>query len=406
MTEEGSGRPIATRTWCWLVTGALLLFFFLLFLSWPSSDFPQTFPTQIEHLDRQIRTVGVADLFPQQYAAFHQQVSDLRTHWREESKRWWPSWTVEEFTESYQQLITSGTTLLTAAQHKKIALRDQITKIVKDEQAQLTRLRNLNGLFDLRGKRTALSRAQSYLTQAESLLAQDQIGQIPPLLRQAQEAMHPVEIFAIHQMGRYTDRQQIGQWNRWVTETLNQSRQTGIPVIVVDKSSQEFRVYQKGRLRYQFPSDLGYSGLQDKQYEGDGATPEGVFHIVQKKSRGETRFYKAFMLDFPTPIHQRRFRAAKARGLIPVNRAIGGLIEIHGKPSGRNDPTNGCVALDNLIMDKLFPFIPLKTPVVIVGALDRVNSVSKRLTPIYEHHTNRKSTPLPSFNPSSGPSIE
>ena len=407
MTEEGSGRPVAKRTWWWLATGALFLLFFpLLFLWWPSSNFPKTFPPQIEHLDRQIRAAHITDLFPEQYAAFHQQVSDLRNHWRQESGRWLPSWTVMEFTKSYQQLITSGTTLLTAARQKKIALREQLTTIVKGEQAQLTRLRNLNGLFDLRGKRTALSRAESFLTQATSHLAHDRYVPVPPLLKQAREFMHPVEIFTIQQMGRYADRQQIGQWNRWVTETLNQSRRTGVPVIVVDKSSHEFRFYQKGRLRYQSSSDLGFSGLQDKQYEGDGATPEGIFHIVQKKSGKETRFYKAFMLDFPTPLHQRRFQTAKARGLIPVNRGIGGLIEIHGQPSGGNDRTNGCVALDNLLMDKLFPLVPLKTPVVIVGALDLVNSVSARLTPIHEHHTNRKSMPMPSFNPSSGSSIE
>lgn len=407
MTEEGSGQPVAKRMWWRMATGALfLLFLLLLFLRWPSSDLPRTFPSEIEHLDRQIRAAGIIDLFPDQYAAFHQQVSDLRNHWRQESGRWLPSWPIEEFTESYQHLIASGTTLLTAAQQKKTALREQLTTIVKGEQAQLRRLRNLNGLFDLRGKRTALSRAESFLTQATSHLAHERFEAVAPLLKQARESLSPVEIFAIEQMSRYANSRQIGQWNRWVTDTLDQSRRTGSPVIVVIKSSQEFRLYRNGRLHYTFPSDLGFSGLQDKRYEGDGATPEGIFHIVQKKSAGETRFYKALMLDFPTPMHQRRFQKAKVRGLIPANRGIGGLIEIHGQPSGGNDLTNGCVALDNTLMDKLFPLVPLKTPVVIVGALASANPVSARLTPIYEHHTTRQGIPLLSFNRPSGSSID
>lgn len=406
MTEQGSGRPLARRPSCWLVTGTLVLFSVCLVLWLRPSGFPQTFPTQIEQLDRQIWTAGIGNEFPEQYAAFHQQIADLRNHWREESRRWWPSWTVEEFTESYQHLITSGNLLQTAAKNKKTAFRNHLQEALKHEQAQLIRLRNLNGLFDLRGKRTALSRAESFLNQAVSRLSQDQVDQIPHLIKQAQDAMQPVELLAIHQMGRYADRQQIVQWNRWITDTLNQSGKNGRPVIVVIKASQEFRLYLKGQLRRQFSTDLGFSGLQDKLYEGDGATPEGIFHIVQKKGEGETRFYKAFMLDFPTPLHQRQFRAAKVQGLIPVNRGIGGLIEIHGQPSGRNDPTNGCVALENSIMDKLFPLVPLKTPVVIVGALDAINSVSTALAPIHDHHTHRKSTLLSSSLPSSGLSIE
>ncbi|MDR4493450.1 MAG: murein L,D-transpeptidase family protein [Nitrospirales bacterium] len=404
MAEQGSGRPLATRSSFWLATGALLLFLLFLYLWLRPSDFPQAFPTQIEYLDRQIWAAGIADQFPEQYAAFHQQVLDLRNRWREESRRWWPSWTVEEFTESYHQLMTSGATLQTAAGKHKTAFRDQIQNILKHEQDQITRLRDLNGLFDLRGRQTALSHAESLLAQVASFLSQDQLDHIPNLIRQAQDAMEPIEILAIQQMSRYADSQHIGQWNRWVTETINLSLQTGKPVIVIIKASQEFRLYQKGHLRQHFSTDLGFSGLQDKRYEGDGATPEGIFHIVQKKTSGETKFYKAFMLDFPTPLHQRRFQTAKARGLIPVNRGIGGLIEIHGQPSGRNNPTNGCVALENSIMDKLFPLIPLKTPVVIVGALDPVNSVSTALALIYEHYTNRKLSPLSSFPSFSSPS--
>ncbi|MDH5563693.1 MAG: L,D-transpeptidase [Nitrospirota bacterium] len=397
MTEQGSGRPLAKRPSCWLATGTLLLLISLLFAWWQTPAFPPVFPSPIEELDRQIRAAGVTNLLPQEYAVFHQRVADLRHHWRLAANQWWPSWTLQEFTESYQQLMTSGGALLTATQHQKTALHSHLKNLLDAEQAQLTRLRNLNGLFDLKGKRTALSRAQSFLTQGASLLTQAQVDQVPHLLQQAQNTMRPIETLLIHQMSRYSDSHNIAKWNRWVADTIAPTRHSGELVMVVIKASQEFRLYQKGLLRQSFSTDLGFSGLQDKLHEGDGATPEGIFHIIQKKGKGETKFHKAFMLDFPTTLHQRQFRAAKAQGLIPAHRGIGGLIEIHGQPSGRSDPTNGCVALENSIMDRLFPLAPLRTPVVIVGALDPINFVSRALAPIQSHHTQRNS--LTFFSP-------
>ncbi len=395
MKEQGSGRTLAKRLSRWLGIGALFLVPALLIPWWRSPVFPHTFPTAVEHLDRQIWTAGGADMLPNQYAAFHQQVSELRQHWRVETNRWWPSLTLEAFTESYQQLLHSGATLLTAAEKEKISRQDGLKDLLKEEQAQLARLRRLNGLFDLRGKRTTLSRAESFLSQGLTHLAQGQLDAVPRLLTQAQNALRPVEMLLIRQMNRYTDGQEIAQWKRWVKDAVEYSRRTGGLVIVVIKASQEFRLYQNGILRQNYPADLGFSGLQDKLYEGDGATPEGIFRILQKKRQGETQFHKAFMLDFPTPLHQHRFQVAKAKGLIPANRRIGGLIEIHGQWPGQRDLTNGCVALDNAIMDKLFPLVPVNTPVVIVGALVPTNSVSEALAPIHHHHLQRESLALP-----------
>jgi murein L,D-transpeptidase YafK len=218
--------------------------------------------------------------------------------------------------------------------------------------------------------------------------------------------MHPVEVLLIRQMSRYTNGQKIAQWKRWVEDTVERSRQMGGLAIVVVKASQEFRLYQNGILRQNYPANLGFSGLRDKLYEGDGATPEGIFHIVQKKREGETKFHKAFMLDFPNPLQQRQFQVAKTKGFVPANRRIGGLIEIHGQWPGQRDLTNGCVSLDNAFMNKLFPLVSVNTPVVIVGALDPTNSVSEALAPIHHHHLQRNLLARPTSTTLSRPSVE
>jgi hypothetical protein len=395
MAEQGSGQTLAKRLSRWLGIGALLLVPAFLISVWRSPVLPHTFPTAVEHLDRQIWTAGGADILPRQYAAFHQQVSELRQHWRVETSRWWPSLTLEEFTDSYQQLMHAGAALLTTAEEKKLAHHNQLKELLKQELAQLARLRRLNGWFDLRGKRTTLSRAESFLSQGRTYITQSRIDPVPHLLTKAQDALHSVEMLLIHQMRRYTDKHNIARWKGWVGDTVNHSRHSGGPVLVVIKASQKFRLYQNGLLRHEYPTDLGFSGLQDKLYEGDGATPEGIFHIIKKKQKGETKFHKAFLLDFPTPAHQHRFKSARAHGLIPGNRGIGGLIEIHGQRLRQSDLTNGCIALDNQILDTLLPLIPLNTPVVIVGALDPINAVSEALALIQHHHTHRESFALP-----------
>ncbi len=391
MAEQGSGRSLAKRSSIWLAAGALVFCSSLVIIWWNEPSLPKSFPPAIEQLDRQIWAMGIATLLPTQYAQFHREVSDIRQQWRAEADLWWPSWTLEEFNESYQALLRSGTRLLEATEKKKVAQHNHVKNMLSQEQNQLLRLRRLNGLFDLRGKRTALSRAEGYISQGLTQLAHNNIEPARALLIQAQDVMHPIESFLIHQMSRYTDREKITEWKHWVTNALTSSRQSGSLVIVVIKAQKEFRLYQNGHLLQVFPTDLGFSGLQDKLYEGDGATPEGLFRVVQKKSRGETKFYKALMLDFPTTSHKRRLRSAKSGGLIPGNRGIGGLIEIHGQQHGQRDLTNGCVALDNSNMDKVFPHIPLQTPVVIVGALDRFNTVAQTLAPIQQQHQQRES---------------
>jgi len=394
--DQGSGPTLAKRQSCWLGAGVLFLLSALLILWWRAPGLPPTFPTAVEHLDRQIWLAGGANLFPKQYAAFHQEVTDFRQHWRVEVTRWWATWTLEEFTDTNQQLMQLGATLLTDTEKKALFQQNGLKDSLKAEQAQLVRLRRLNGLFDFRGKRTPLSHAESYLAQGLSHLAQGQLDAVPHLLMQAQVVIRPIEEILIRQMIRYSNEKKIAQWARWVKDTIEHSRQTGGSAMVVIKASRKLQFYQGGLLRHEYPTDLGFSGLQDKLYEGDGATPEGLFHIVQKKHKGETKFHKAFLLDFPTPAHQHRFSHARAQGLIPGNRGIGGLIEIHGQRPGQRELTNGCVALNNATMDTLFPLIPLNTPVVIVGTLDPINPVSKTLEPIQQHHTQRESVVQPS----------
>jgi hypothetical protein len=117
-------------------------------------------------------------------------------------------------------------------------------------------------------------------------------------------------------MERYGATAQLAKWNHWVTNTLDWASTTGGTAIVVLKAPRQLLLYQHGKPVRRFSIELGFSGLQEKLQEGDGATPEGQFRILQKKRPGATKFHKALLLNYPTSEHRRRFQEAKIRGVV------------------------------------------------------------------------------------------
>jgi murein L,D-transpeptidase YafK len=125
-------------------------------------------------------------------------------------------------------------------------------------------------------------------------------------------------------------------------------------------------LFKKGKEIAVYGIGLGKFGLSDKLYAGDEATPEGRYKIVKKNAH--SRYYKALLLDYPNEYDRRQFVVAKKQGLVPARATIGGLIEIHG--GGNDFLTNGCVGVENSVMDKIFPEVAVGTAVTIVGSLE------------------------------------
>ena len=120
-------------------------------------------------------------------------------------------------------------------------------------------------------------------------------------------------------------------------------------------------------------------GVLEKQFQGDGATPEGRYHVTDRRGQGQTQFYRALALDYPNVEDRRRFQLAKRSGKIPSSKGIGGQIEIHGADNEQLAQTLGCIMLDNPNMAALYERVPVGTPVTIVGALTKKNAVASTL---------------------------
>ncbi len=102
---------------------------------------------------------------------------------------------------------------------------------------------------------------------------------------------------------------------------------------------------------------LGFTATGPKQFEGDGRTPEGRYHIDRRNPNSS--FYLSVGIDYPNDLD--RLRAAE------MNRRPGGDIFIHGwgdeKRLRGSDWTAGCVAVTNQEMRHVYAMVRDGTPV-------------------------------------------
>jgi hypothetical protein len=166
-------------------------------------------------------------------------------------------------------------------------------------------------------------------------------------------------------------------WQRWVNNTIEQSRANGTYCIIVDKFARECKLYYKGNLKDSYDADLGKNWIGTKNHQGDYMTPEGVYKVVDKKENGRSRYYKALLINYPNDDDRARFSQNKKNGSIPSRKRIGDLIEIHGNGGQGADWTQGCVALSNSDMDQLYYRCPTGTTVTIVGSCKPLSEIIK-----------------------------
>ncbi|MHB8079527.1 MAG: L,D-transpeptidase family protein [Candidatus Krumholzibacteriia bacterium] len=154
----------------------------------------------------------------------------------------------------------------------------------------------------------------------------------------------------------------LAMWRRWIDETVSGSRASGGHAVIVDKGRHRAYLLRSGRIVETYRCDLGYNSARQKMYAGDGATPEGKYHVSNVITR--SRYFKALRIDYPNADDLRRHADARRRK--QVRGSVGGLIEIHGEGGRNEDWTMGCVALSNHDMEDLMRKVGVGTPVTIV----------------------------------------
>lgn len=195
--------------------------------------------------------------------------------------------------------------------------------------------------------------------------AEGRFATINTFIQSAEEAISPV-------INRYTDKAQIKKWRDLVEETVAESRDKRIIVIIISKVDKTLIIYRNGDIYRTYTVGIGRNGSYDKLHAGDNATPEGKYHIIKKAPK--SRYYKALLINYPNAEDKRQFLKARKKGLVQSKVGIGGLIEIHG--GEKDSMTYGCISMDNNRMDEVFSMVDVGTPVTIVGTFEYENAIS------------------------------
>lgn len=203
--------------------------------------------------------------------------------------------------------------------------------------------------------RTHCLMAQNLLERGAEKDAQTHIAMAGTLLDQLKEKYH----------GYRRQSAENGEtWKKWAEQTRKFSRDNKAYAILVDKGAHELYLLKDGKVRKTYKCDLGYNSAYQKMKAHDGTTPEGMYRVT--KINRQSKYYLAFLLNYPNDADKQRFARYKAEGRIDDNAKIGGLIEIHGDGGQGRDWTDGCVAVTNTEMDELIKHIKVGTPVTIV----------------------------------------
>ena len=156
-------------------------------------------------------------------------------------------------------------------------------------------------------------------------------------------------------------------WKKNIKTAYNLSKK-GQMVVLIDKIQSSCTLIKGGKEYKNFMVEFGNNWMGDKIKNGDKATPEGIYKIIEKKYGKKTQYHKALLINYPNNEDRKRFETLIKNGELPKNSSIGGSIEIHGEGGKGVHWTNGCIALENQEMDILYSQCSVNTPVIIVGS--------------------------------------
>jgi lipoprotein-anchoring transpeptidase ErfK/SrfK len=341
---------------------------------------PSDLIAAVESIDRELIAVRAPEAAPEDYAQFVRQWVSLKARVQaEDDLIRWP-WESNDLEEALHRLQEEGGATVSRLQERLRARRQlaeaKLHRVEERLQTIAAQVDSIDGRIVLGDKPV---QTDLLLKQARAFFEQGDYDRSIDAAEKAAQAVATQATVLARELGRYADDARISHWQTMVKRTVEWSRTHQAAAIVVSKADRMLILYKNGRKVLTYPVRLGFNGIREKQYQGDGATPEGRYHITAKRGPGHTQFYRALALDYPNADDRRRFESAKRAGRIANTKSIGGQIEIHGVDNELMAQTLGCIMLENPQMAALFERVSPGTPVTIVGALTGNNSVALAL---------------------------
>lgn len=341
---------------------------------------PPDLVAALDAIDHDLIALRAPEAAAEDYARFIGQWVSLKAQVQSEDDliRW--PWEANDLEETLRRLRDDGRATLARLQERHTAQRQlaeaKLARLEERLQLVTSQVASIDGRIVLGGQPV---QTELLLKQARAFYEQGNFDRSVEAADKAAQALLVQTTVLTRELGRYADDQRIARWRAMAKQTIDWSRAHQATAIVISKADRVLTLYKNGRRVLSYPVRLGFNGIREKQYQGDGATPEGRYRVTAKRGPGQTQFYRALVLDYPNADDRRRFTLAKQAGRIAASRQIGGQIEIHGVENELMAQTLGCIMLDNQHMIALFDRVAAGTPVTIVGALTGQNSVALAL---------------------------
>lgn len=346
---------------------------------------PQEVVDAVESIDRDLMDLRASELSPSDYTRFAHQWMALKSRVQsEEDAIRWP-WEPNDLELALRQLQEEGSQTVAKLTEQREGLRHSAEQTLARVEDRFQFLKRKIGDIDGRlvlGQRPV--ETDLLVKQARTFFQDGQYHRSLEASELATVNLVAQTSLLSRELGRYANPDRISQWRQMAKDTITWSRTHRTSAIVVNKADRTLTLFKNGQQVLSYSVKLGFNGIREKRYQGDGATPEGRYRVMAKRGQGQTQFYRALLLDYPNEEDRRRFQQERKAGQIPVARTIGGQIEIHGIENELMAQTLGCVMLENQQMAQLYNRVEKGTPVTIVGALHERNSIALALTSLGE----------------------
>lgn len=336
-------------------------------------------PKEIALVEKQHKTLLNSRIFEyaaDEYGSYVIALEKARRMNEKENSR--ISW-LRNYTQIQKEFITIyklGEDVIQKGNDVKRNIADRIRSDVVSLEQRISMLKDLT-LKTEKGKiaRKNLVKAELALYRAIGLFNKGEYSLSWDQMKTANSRTELAEKTINNALNRYNNPDQIQKWKNDVDNTIVKSEISGGYSIIISKIEGSLSLYKDGKLYKIFQVSIGRNGLQDKEFAGDLATPEGEYQIVQKIS--SSRYFKALVINYPNSDDVKWFNFKKKRGLLSKSAKIGNLIEIHG--GGKNILTDGCIGLDNQDIDELYNLVNIGHHVTIVGSASNENTLLQKL---------------------------
>lgn len=286
--------------------------------------------------------------------------------WDLENKKFFISRNFDQVREGMlQAILLANEAWLEASNQKnsaKLSLGNQLKKIensmtIFEEKYRVLPLKNQ--VFENYGKAKMLFiEASTYYRKKEFVEAEN-------TAKDAEKTIDQIIKLSQQKLSEYFI--DLPTWKANAEEARKLSK-NGKIVILINKLESSCSIIKSGKAIATYKSEFGKNWMGDKKHMGDYATPEGIYKVTQLKKGSKTKYYKSLLINYPNDEDKKRFDQMIKNGEISKKSKIGGLIEIHGHGGKGVNWTEGCVALDNEDMDKIFDLVKVNTPVIIIGS--------------------------------------